>query len=254
VRILISNDDGIGSEGLLALYEELARIAEVWVVAPDREQSAASHAITLHRPLRIRERKKHWYEIDGTPTDCVYVAINHLMKQARPDVICAGINDGPNLGNDVFYSGTVAAAVEGALFDISSIAFSYAGEDRRFDVAARFAARLTHEVAARPLPKSTLLNVNVPSAASARYAVTFLGKRSYGSDVIEKTDPRGRHYYWIGGVQAGFEDLPGSDCNVVLGQSLISVTPLNLDFTDHSLLGILRTWEIPGYARELEGT
>jgi 5'-nucleotidase len=247
VRILISNDDGIFAEGIRALHDELACDAEVWVVAPDREQSATSHSITLQRPLRIKERQPRWYEVDGTPTDCVYVGINHLMRAIKPDVVCAGINHGPNVGNDVLYSGTVAAAMEAALLDISSISFSLAsGVD--FREAARFAALLTKDVANRPLPKGTMLNVNFPGATASSFAVTHLGKRNYGSAVVEKVDPRGRLYYWIGGGQAQYDDIPGSDCNAVFGDGLISITPLNLDMTDHPLLGTLRGWEVPGFA------
>ena len=248
MRILLSNDDGIGADGLNALHDALARIAEVWVVAPSHEQSAASHAITLHRPLRIKERRPRWFEVDGTPTDCVYVGINHILKAARPDVVCSGINHGANEGNDVLYSGTVAAATEAALLGVSSIAFSLVRGDE-FQRSAEFAALLAKEVAARPLPRSTLLNVNFPATPSSRFSITHLGKRSYGSVVVEKVDPRGRAYYWIGGDSAEFEDIPGSDCNAVLGAGVISVTPLNLDFTDHLLLDTLRAWEVPGFGR-----
>ena len=248
MRLLLSNDDGIDSEGLAALHAELSKFAEVWVVAPDREQSAASHAITLARPLRIKERRPHWFEVDGTPTDCVYVAVNHLMKDARPSVVCSGINHGPNLGNDVLYSGTVAAAMEGAVLGLSSIAFSSCGRENGFAEPARFAARLAQEVSARPLPGKTLLNVNFPANPTDRFQVTRLGKRTYGQTVTENVDPRGRRYYWIGGEEPRHEDIPGSDCNAV-DEGVISVTPLNLDLTDHRLLVTLRTWEVPGYAR-----
>ncbi len=249
MRVLLSNDDGIDSAGLAALHAELSKLGEVVVVAPDREQSAASHAITLSRPLRIRERRPNWFEVDGTPTDCVYVGVNHLLKAQPPDVVCAGINHGPNLGNDVVYSGTVAAAMEGALLGISSVAFSYCGTDGAFERPARFAARLAVEVAARELPRKTLLNVNFPASPTDRFEVTCLGKRTYGQSVVEKLDPRGRRYYWIGGEEARHENIPGSDCNAVFDLGAISVTPLHLDLTDHRLLDALRTWEVPGYAQ-----
>lgn len=249
MRILLSNDDGIGADGLHALYEALATEAEVWVVAPDREQSAASHAITLSRPLRIKERRARWFEVDGTPTDCVYIGINHLMKDARPDILCSGINDGANLGNDVLYSGTVAAAMEGAMLGVPSVAFSHAGDDREYASAARFARSLVSAVGSRPLPRHALLNVNFPGGASfSRFAITRLGERNYGQVVVEKTDPRGRRYYWIGGGDARHEDVPGSDCNAVFRDGAVSITPLNLDLTDHGLLDTLRTWEVPGYS------
>ncbi len=248
MRILLSNDDGISAIGLQALYDAISPYAEVWVVAPDREKSAASHAITLHRPLRIRERKPRWFEVDGTPTDCVYFAIHHLMRNALPDLVCAGINDGPNLGIDVLYSGTVAAATEGAILGFLSVAFSHAGEKRDFPAAASFAPALLQSVIHHPFPRGTLLNVNFPDGSPSGYAFTHLGQRNYGSSVIEKTDPRGRHYYWIGGGNASFEDIPGSDCNIVYQEKMISITPLLLDFTDHSLLESLRTWSVPGYS------
>lgn len=249
VRILVSNDDGIFSEGLRALHDALAQIAEVWVVAPDREQSAKSHAITLHRPLRIKQHEERWFSVDGTPTDSVFVGINHLMREMRPDLVCSGINHGPNLANDVIYSGTVAAAMEGALLGVSSIAFSHVGPTFDFETAARFAASLANVVAENPLPRSTLLNVNFPAGTPKGYAFTTLGKRRYGEVVIEKTDPRGRLYYWIGGNEASHEDIPGSDCNALFDQGMISITPLNLDFTDHPELEVLQSWRIPGYQK-----
>jgi 5'-nucleotidase len=249
VRILLSNDDGIGAEGLQALHDALAPLAEIWVVAPDREQSAASHAITLSRPLRIKERRPRWYEVDGTPTDCVYVGLNHLLKATPPDVVCSGINDGPNLGNDVLYSGTVAAAMESAMLGVFGIALSHAGSDRNYDAAAAFVPALVAALQAHPLPPHTLLNVNFPNGAPSRFSVTSLGKRNYGSVVVEKTDPRGRRYYWIGGVDAHYEDIPGSDCNAVFRDGCISVTPLCFDLTDRGMFDLLRAWEVPGYSK-----
>lgn len=248
MRILLSNDDGIHAEGLQALHDALCPEHEVWVVAPDREQSAASHAITLSRPLRIKERRQRWFEVDGTPTDCVYLALSHVLRNAKPDIVCSGINDGPNVGNDVFYSGTVAAAMEGAMLGVPSIALSHAGRERDYAAAARFAPALVAAVSRNPLPRHALLNVNFPGGAPTRFAITCLGKRSYGQVVVEKTDPRGRAYYWIGGGEAKHEDIAGSDCNAVYTAGVISVTPLNLDLTDHGLLDTLRTWQVPGYS------
>ena len=235
VRILLTNDDGIHADGLKALFDALSPIAEVWVVAPDREQSAASHAITLWRPLRIKERKPRWFEVDGTPTDCVYIGLNHLMKAARPAVVCSGINDGPNLANDVLYSGTVAAALESAMIGVPGIALSNAGKDSDFGAAARFAPVLVASVASRP---------SVPS----RFAITRLGQRSYGAVVHERTDPRGRRYYWIGGGEASHQDIPGSDCNAVFREGVISITPLNIDLTDHASVGALGALQVEGYS------
>lgn len=249
VRLLLTNDDGIHAEGLQALHDSLAPAHEVWVVAPDREQSAASHAITLSRPLRIKERRPRWFEVDGTPTDCVYIGLNHVLKGRWPAVVCSGINDGPNVGNDVLYSGTVAAAMESAVIGVPGIAFSFAGRQRDYPAAARFAPALVDAVSKNPLPRHALLNVNFPSPVPARFAITTLGTRNYGAVVHEKTDPRGRQYYWIGGGDVAYSDIAGSDCNAVFRQGLVSVTPLNLDLTDHALLGTLGCWEVSGYSR-----
>ena len=255
MRFLLSNDDGIQSDGLRALALALQQVGEVYVVAPDRERSAASHAISLHRPLRIREVADRWWSVDGTPTDCVYLAINHLLREQRPDVVVSGINYGANLADDVTYSGTVAAAMEAALLGVPSIAISLAcREPFDFTEAAAFAAGLAPQVAERGLPKGMLLNVNVPEGRPKGYRTTRLGKRSYGSEVVVNVDPRGRKYYWIGGADATHVDIPGSDCNAVFDERLISVTPLHLDLTDYRLLEDLRSWEVPGFAADERAT
>ena len=251
MRFLISNDDGIQSEGLRTLARALAKVGEVCVVAPDREQSAASHAISLHRPLRIHEVADCWWSVDGTPTDCVYMAIHHLLKDRPPDVVVSGINYGANVADDVTYSGTVAAAMEGALLGIPAIAVSLAARDHfDFEPAAEFATALAAVVAERRLPRGMLLNVNVPRKPARGYRITKLGKRSYGSEVVVNVDPRGRKYYWIGGAQSKHEDIPGSDCNAVFGEGLVSVTPLHLDLTEYKLLDEMRSWTIPGFAAD----
>jgi len=250
-RILVSNDDGYFSEGLQALVEAVSPLAEVWVVAPDREQSAASHAISLHRPLRIKEVRERWYAVDGTPADSAYLAINHILKDARPHLMVSGINHGANLAEDVMYSGTVAAAMEGAILGVPAIAFSLVTR-RQFDFgpAARFARSLVAAALARPLPRRMLLNVNVPGGVEPEgYAVTRLGRHTYGYEVVEKEDPRGRKYYWIGGNEYQHEDIPGSDCNAVFLEKRISVTPLHLELTDHSLLPDLKGWSLEGFDR-----
>lgn len=226
-------------------------LGEVWVVAPEHEQSAASHAISLSRPLRIREVKPRWYAVDGTPTDCAYLAIHHLMKEALPALALSGINHGPNMADDVTYSGTVAAAMEATLLGVPAIAFSLVAR-RQFDFthAARFARELTRAALGQPLPPRLLLNVNVPSKGEPRgWAVTRLGRHSYGNQVVENTDPRGRRYYWIGGTGYAHEDLPGSDCNAVLDEQLISVTPVLLDLTDLARLEELSRWPVEGFER-----
>lgn len=251
MRVLLSNDDGVHASGLAALAAAFDG-DEVWVVAPDREQSASSHAISLHRPLRMHELAPRWYAVDGTPTDAVYMGLNLVLRKARPDVVLSGVNHGPNLGNDVLYSGTVAAAMEAALLGVNAIAVSLAGQTpRAFEDAARFAASLARRVVANPPPAPLLLNVNVPPGPVRGYRFARLGRRTYGNEVVEKTDPRGRKYYWIGG-EGGVtnEDIPGSDCNAALVDGLVAVTPLHLDSTHDAVLKELRSWTVPGYSKE----
>jgi 5'-nucleotidase len=250
-RILVSNDDGHMAEGLQALVGALEGLGEVWVAAPEVEQSASSHAISIHRPLRLREVRPRWFAVDGTPTDCSYIGINHLLKDRRPALMVSGINHGPNLADDITYSGTVAAAMEASLLGVPAIAFSLvARHGFDFGPAARFARQLVATALRQPRPPHLLVNVNVPGQGEPKsYAVTRLGKHSYGFDVIEKEDPRGRKYYWIGGNEYQHEDIPGSDCNAVLRDGLISVTPLHLDLTAHDLAAELARWSVEGFAR-----
>jgi len=250
-RILVSNDDGYFSQGLQALVDAVSPLGEVWVVAPDREQSAASHAISLHRPLRIKEIRERWFAVDGTPTDSAYLAINHLLKDDRPQLMVSGINHGANLADDVTYSGTVAAAMEAALLGVPSIAFSLASRAPfDFGAAGRFARALVASALSRPLPPRMLLNVNIPGGVEPDgYAVTRLGRHSYGYDVVENVDPRGRKYYWIGGKEYEHADIPGSDCNAVHLEKRVSVTPLHLDLTDHSRLADMSGWTLEGFRR-----
>ncbi len=255
MRILLSNDDGVEAPGLRALAEALSDLGEVIVCAPDREQSASSHSISLHRPLRIEELPA-WegrsgairrYAVDGTPTDAVYVAINHLLKGAPPDLVASGINRGPNLAQDVHYSGTVAAAREGAILGFPAIAFSQIGRGKiDYAHAAAFARVLIPEVAKRGLPKGTLLNVNVPEGTPLGARPTRLGKRSFSAAVVQKLDPRGRAYYWIGGDEQAHERVAGSDCDAVYDDRFISVTPLHLDLTQEALVEEIASWSLPG--------
>jgi 5'-nucleotidase len=252
MRILVSNDDGVEAPGLRALAEGLAPLGEVVVCAPDREQSATSRSISLHRPLRI-EKLPPWGEIerwavDGTPTDAVYIGLNHVLKNRRPDLVASGINRGPNLANDVHYSGTVAAAMEGCFGGIPSFAISLI-RSRDYANSARFAADLAGQIGKHGLPPGTLLNVNVPREPQG-VQITRIGKRSYLASVVEKLDPRGRAYYWIGGDEQAHENVPGSDCNAVFDRRLISVTPLHLDLTHHALVEELRSWELAGLVRD----
>jgi 5'-nucleotidase len=250
--ILVSNDDGHAAEGLHALAAAMQTLGQVVVVAPEVEQSAASHAISIHRPVRLRELRAGWYAVDGTPTDCSWLAINHVLRERRPRLMVSGINHGPNLADDVTYSGTVAAAMEASIMGVPAMAFSLAGRGGSdFGPAARFARALVAAALERPLPPRLLLNVNVPAGLEPQgYAVTRLGKHSYGGDVVEQTDPRGRKYYWIGGNEYQHEDVPGSDCNAVLRDRLVSVTPLMLDLTDDSLLAEVARWPLAGFRRQ----
>lgn len=242
MSILLSNDDGISSEGLTILQEVLASLDEVWVVAPDRDQSAVSHSLTLQRPLRIDQVGPRAFAVDGTPTDCVNLAINGILRE-RPRLVISGINRGANMGDDITYSGTVSAAMEGTLLGIPAIAISLvAREHFDFGPAAAFTGRLAATVLHDRLPADTLLNVNVPGLPSEQikgFALTRQGKRRYGDAIVEKMDPRGRKYYWIGGDQLEFVDAEGTDFSAVQ-RGLISITPLHLDLTNYASLAQLR--------------
>jgi len=215
-------------------------------VAPDREQSATSHSLSLHRPLRVERVGPRRLAVDGTPTDCVNLAINGILPE-RPRLVVSGINHGPNLGDDITYSGTVSAAIEGTLLGVPSIAVSLVmrnGVD--FEPAALFAARLVRRVQERGLPPDTLLNVNVPALplrALCGYAITKQGRRRYGDAIVEKVDPRGKKYYWIGGEDLGFIPEEGTDFSAVEG-GLISVTPLRLDLTNYATMGEIGRLEV----------
>jgi 5'-nucleotidase len=242
-RILVTNDDGIYSEGIRKLAEALRSVGEVIVVAPDREQSAASHALTLNRPLRMMKLQEGEYIVDGTPTDCVNLAVLNLLKDKRPDIVVSGINFGPNLGDDVTYSGTISAAFEGALLNIPAIALSaLVGGGFSFDTSARFAAELARTVLAGDRDPSIILNVNFPVGAFNGVKVTKLGKRVYSEGVIERLDPRGRKYYWIGGDPPTWHEGQGTDFEAIQG-GFISITPLHLDLTHYASIERLRFLE-----------
>ena len=246
--ILVSNDDGIHSEGIRALEEALAAIGEIYTVAPDREQSAVSHSLTLHRPLRIEEIAPRRFAVNGTPTDCVNLAVKGFLP-VRPDLVVSGINKGANLGDDVTYSGTVSAAIESSLLGIPAIAVSLVskGLTYHFGPAAEFAAILAAEVIAQGMPPDTLLNVNVPSLPRQEikgYRLTRQGKRRYAETIEVRIDPRGKKYYWIGGDDLGFDPDEGTDC-VAVQEGFISVTPLLVDLTNYSSLQELRNLRLP---------
>ncbi|HSK31538.1 MAG TPA: 5'/3'-nucleotidase SurE [Candidatus Limnocylindria bacterium] len=236
--ILLSNDDGIQSEGLTALEESLKEIGDIYTVAPDRAQGSMSHALTLHRPLRVQELGPRRLAVNGTPVDCVKLALTGLLP-VRPDLVISGINKGPNLGDDIIYSGTVSAAIEGALLGLPAIAVSLVTfKDFDFRAAADFTATLVKRIAANGIAPKTLLNVNVPPLAKEQlkgWRLTRMGKRHYSENIVERIDPRGGKYYWIGGDDLGFADEEGTDCKTV-HEGFVSVTPLQVDLTDYKLL------------------
>jgi 5'-nucleotidase len=243
ITILISNDDGINSAGLNALSEALRMLGEIIIVAPDRDQSAVSHSLSLYRPLRIEDIGENIYSVDGTPTDCINLAINGLLKDRKPDLMVSGINKGENLGDDITYSGTVSAAMEGTLLGIPSIAVSLTTKNNfHFETASHYALMVVKYVLRRGLPEGTLLNVNIPNLPKDKVKgvrVTRQGKRVYGEPIVENTDPRGRKYYWIGGNELGSLDIENSDM-VAVRQGYVSVTPIKLDLTDYSFLENLK--------------
>lgn len=245
MNIMVTNDDGIHAPGIRALAEAMQELGKVTVVAPDRERSAAGHSLTLHSPLRVFELHESWFAVDGTPTDCVNMGIHNLLPEA-PDLVVSGINHGPNLGDDVTYSGTVAAAMEANLMGIPAIAFSLATFDRsdNFRDAARIAVRVARQVIANGLPRDTFLNVNIPDqplAAMLPPLITRQGKRSFIGKIVDKTDPRGRKYFWIGSEEPSFNDDQGTDFHAINRQH-VSITPLHLDLTNHESLKLLGGW------------
>ena len=230
--VLIANDDGIESPLIHQLATSIEAFADVTIVAPERQRSAASHAITLHKPLRLTPRAANRYSLSGTPADCIYVGMLKILSRT-PDLVLSGINDGYNLGTDVFYSGTVAAAIEGALRGSVGIAFSMAPHPTSATRSIAFAAQLVAAALKHPLRPGSVLNVNLPGCGESTYAWTSLGRRRYEDDVHERMDPRGRPYYWIGGGVEGHDEIPGSDCEAV-ARGIASVTPMQLGLTDHA--------------------
>ncbi|MEW5924783.1 MAG: 5'/3'-nucleotidase SurE [Candidatus Zixiibacteriota bacterium] len=241
--VLLTNDDGVYAEGLNALEAEIKRFAEVLVVAPDREQSASSHSFTLNRPLRMHQRGPNCYSCDGTPTDCVMLATHGILKNRLPDLLISGINHGANMGEDVTYSGTVAAAIEGSILGIRSLAVSNLdGENiASYKPAAKFIAKFIRQINKFSLPADTFLNINFPRLAGTRfreYRYTRLGKRVYNDIVIEKTDPRGRNYYWIAGDSV-WKNVKGSDFEAV-SEGAVSISPLKVNFSDFDSLDAMK--------------
>jgi 5'-nucleotidase len=247
MEILCTNDDGFLATGLQVLASAARTLGSVTIVAPDREQSATSHSLTLHHPLRSRRAADGTLVVDGTPTDCVILAVNALLDR-RPDVCLSGVNHGPNMGEDVLYSGTVAAAMEATVLGVPAVALSYTGPDFESIAAWEPAlADLLARIATRSdFPKSTLLNVNLPPIAPEEVQgvrVTSLGERRYADSLTRSLDPSGREYFWIGGGAASWRGNEDSDFRAV-EEGYISVTPLHLDLTNYNLLEEIRGWNL----------
>jgi len=247
MRILVSNDDGYFSPGIEALYRELLPLGEVFVVAPERDRSGASNSLTLDRPLSVRQAANGFRYVNGTPTDCVHVAITGLLDR-RPDLVVSGINDGANMGDDTIYSGTVAAAMEGFLLGVPAIAFSLAQKGyAHLDTAAKVAGRLVRQLAPHLVEQPMLLNVNVPGVeegALRGVSVTQLGKRHHAEPVIQARNPRGETVYWIGPAGSAKEAGPGTDFHAV-AERWVSVTPLDIDLTGGHWLDPVKSWLAP---------
>jgi 5'-nucleotidase len=249
--ILLTNDDGYLAPGLLALRKHLSRQGKVVTVAPDRDRSGVSHSLTVSRPLRVKKIDKDFYTVDGTPTDAVMIAVYCLLKK-QPAIMVSGINSGANMGEDVTYSGTVAAAIEGTLLGIPSVAVSLTGpgrlnhlDQKEYIKAAKFAGRAVDLVSKKGLPEGVLLNVNVPMGKSVnikKYSITRLGKRVYDDVITEKIDPRGESYFWIAGRMRVTGKGPETDYGAV-ERKIISVTPLAVDITAGDVIEELRDWK-----------
>jgi 5'-nucleotidase len=239
--ILVTNDDGVHAPGIKALAGALARIGEVHVVAPDREVSACSQSLTLKHPLRAERIQEQVHSVDGTPADCVNLALVKLLPR-RPDLVVSGINRGANLGEDVFYSGTVGGAREGTFFRVPSIAVSLASRDADFAPAAAFSVKLAGFVLEKGLPERTLLNVNVPAGTPVGSMITVQGRREHEGTILEGLDPRRRPYYWIEEGSDRWLTDETSDIHAIR-QGYISITPLHTDTTHHAALSSLKAWE-----------
>lgn len=244
MRILISNDDGYQAPGIRCLADALTAIAEVTVVAPERDRSGASNSLTLDYPLRAVTTDNGYIRVDGTPTDCVHLAITGLLEQ-EPDMVVSGINAGANMGDDVLYSGTVAAAMEGRFLGLPAIAVSMASHKPvHFATAGRVAVTLVQQLLSHPLPPDTILNVNVPDVpweALAGFEATRLGQRHKSEPVVKGEDPRGRALYWVGPAGAEQDAGPGTDFHAVR-HNRVSVTPIQVDLTRHNAVAAVAAW------------
>ena len=244
IRILITNDDGYHSDGIIALENALSEIGDCYVVAPASEMSGASHSLTLARPLRIRQIDERHWTVDGTPTDCVTLALNRILPpELRPHICASGINHGANLGDDATYSGTVAGALEATILGVPGLAFSLvANRKHDFSESAKVAKEMTEKAIRDGIPENTLLNINVPKGEPKGIRVTKQGFKSARPVISEHIDPRGKPYYWIGEVRDGFRAEGGTDFEAI-DEGFVSVTPMRADLTDHSAIEVLKNWE-----------
>jgi len=256
MRVLVSNDDGVDAPGIKVLAQRLSVVGEVTVVAPDRDRSGASNSLTLDQPIRVTRLEDGRYRVAGTPTDCVHLALAGLLEH-EPDIVVSGINNSANLGDDVIYSGTVSAAMEGRFLGLPAIAVSLASADHRgehFETAAQAALAIMQRLLVDPLPADTILNVNVPDRPWAEirgFAVTRLGKRHRSAPCIRQTDPRGRPIYWIGPPGEAEDDGPGTDFHAVR-DGYISITPIQVDLTRYQALEKVSGW-VGSLSLELDG-
>ncbi|NNE67451.1 MAG: 5'/3'-nucleotidase SurE [Pyrinomonadaceae bacterium] len=243
-NILITNDDGYHSEGIQALENALKDLGDVYVVAPESEMSGASHSLTLARPLRIRQLDERHWTVDGTPTDCVTLALNQILNEdQRPDICATGINPGANLGDDATYSGTIAGALESTILGVPGLAFSLvAYRNHDYIESAKVARELTKKALAEGIPTGTLLNVNIPKGVPKGYQVTKQGFKDARPVITEHIDPRGKPYYWIGEDRSGFHAEGGTDFEAI-DDGFVSVTPMRSDLTNHEVIKELKGWE-----------
>ncbi|MGQ9618546.1 MAG: 5'/3'-nucleotidase SurE [Candidatus Aminicenantia bacterium] len=249
-KILLTNDDGFHSEGLAALEKSLKELGEVIVVAPDKERSAVSFSLTLHRPLRVTQLRENFFIVDGTPADCVNITLKDLINE-MPQLVVSGINLGPNLGDDTIFSGTVSAAIQAMLFDIPSFAISAISKDGNFylEDSAKIATLIAKWVMEKGLPKGVVLSVNVPPPPVRGVKITELGRKRYFPDVIEMVDPRGRKYFWIGNGNPVLEGSENTDVWAIK-ENFVSITPIHIDLTARAYLKKLRDSDLSKFIQE----
>lgn len=246
-KILISNDDGVYAQGLMALANAMLQLGDITVIAPDRNRSGASNSLTLQNPLRIKHLENGYISVEGTPTDCVHLALTSDLITSMPDIVVSGINAGANLGDDVFYSGTVAAAMEGCFLGLPAIAFSLAGHEQQFThyaTAAEVAKQVIQRIETTPLPAKTMLNVNIPDIPLNElkgYMITRLGSRHHAEHTFADKDPRGHTIYWIGPAGPEADAGIGTDFYAI-NNNYVSITPLQLDLTHYAVFEQLSSW------------